>query len=332
MSDPTVRTLRLLTLLQGRPSWVGDELADALGVPTRTLRRDIGRLRELGYPVESDRGVGGGYRLGVGGRLPPLLLDDEEAIALVIGLRVATRLAVTRIEHLALSALTKVESLLPVRLRDRVDAVFTGVTWGPEARSATTRFSLPTLLALSRARREGVVVRFEYERADGQVAQREVEPHHIVALERRWYLLGWDLRQGDWRSFRLDRVAEGSVSVGRERMIPRSLPGDDPAQVVLARSPTAVPAMRELAVAVAGERERIAAVLGWLRPEVEPLEPGVWRVVVRDDEARLLGLALAVLAGHESLAVREVSADEDTRASVERLRRRLGELPGIDTP
>jgi len=201
----TSRVLRLLGLLQSRPTWTGPELADRLGVTTRTVRRDVERLRVLGYPVRAGQGVGGGYQLGSGAALPPLLLDDEEAVAVAVSLRLAAGGTVAGLGEPAMRTLGKLDQVLPVRLRASVEAVSQAtVTLG--RRDQLVEGAVVALLA--RAARGCHEVRFGYDAASGTRSSRRTEPYRLVATTSRWYLLAWDLDREDWRSFRLDRMSE----------------------------------------------------------------------------------------------------------------------------
>ncbi|HVF03327.1 MAG TPA: WYL domain-containing protein, partial [Frankiaceae bacterium] len=196
---------RLLSLLQRRPYWGGPELADRLGVTTRTVRRDVQRLRDLGYPVESVPGEGGGYELGVGGSLPPLLLDDDEATAIAVSLGLSTGNAVRGIEGPALAALAKLDRLLPPRLRARVEAVRSStVTIGPPEDA----IDADVLVTLAQACDGHERVVASYRDRAGVASERRLEPYALVATGRRWYLFCRDLDRDDWRTFRVDRVAD----------------------------------------------------------------------------------------------------------------------------
>ncbi len=190
MSDTASRLLELLALLQARRDWPGPELARRLEVTERTVRRDVGRLRRLGYPVESLSGPAGGYRLAAGTAMPPLLLDEEEAVAIAVGLRTAARAAVTGIEETSLRAMVKLEQVLPGHLRRRVRALGAALALPQDAGPTVDPQHLALLAA---ARRDGERVRFGYRRRDGATGRRDVEPHALVALGRRWYLVGWDV-------------------------------------------------------------------------------------------------------------------------------------------
>ncbi|MDL4815115.1 helix-turn-helix transcriptional regulator [Actinomadura opuntiae] len=201
----TERVLRLLALLQRRPSWTAGELAAELGVTDRSVRRDVERLRTLGYPVHAAAGVGGGYRLGAGTRLPPLLLDDEEAIATAVSLRLAAGETVAGAGEAALRALAKLDQVMPPRLRAEVRAVHgaTETLVGPGV-----QIDAELLVTLARACRDAVRVRFRYARRDGAERERTVEPVRMVATGRRWYLMARDVDRSDWRTFRLDRMRD----------------------------------------------------------------------------------------------------------------------------
>ncbi|MEV5890615.1 helix-turn-helix transcriptional regulator [Nonomuraea fuscirosea] len=236
MLETSARLLRLLSLLQSRTDWTGAELADRLQVGLRTVRRDIDRLRELGYPVDATPGVAGGYRLGPGAALPPLLLDDEEAVAVAISLRTAATGSVAGLEEGALRALAKLRQVLPSRLRHRVSA-FQAATV-PLAGAAAPAVGADLLADLAAACRDRRRQRLRY-RGRGGVTEREVEPHRLVHTPWRWYLLAWDTGKDDWRTFRVDRV-EGPLSLPGARFAPRPLPQDDVAAYV-SRSITSAP-------------------------------------------------------------------------------------------
>jgi predicted DNA-binding transcriptional regulator YafY len=216
---PSARLLRLLSLLQTPRDWTGTELAQRLEVSPRTIRNDVERLRALGYPVHATRGSVGGYRLEAGASMPPLLLEDDEAVAVAIGLRTATAGGVTGIEETSLRALAKLEQVLPPRLRRQV-ATLQGVTIHVRRRPVTTID--PTMLTeIARLAREHFTLRFDYSDRRQAATQRRVEPYRIVNSGQRWYLVAWDLDREDWRTFRVDRIREG-MSPG-PRFTPREL-------------------------------------------------------------------------------------------------------------
>ena len=203
MSDVTSRALRLLALLQARTVWTGPELAREMGVTTRTVRRDVDRLRQMGYPVLTSAGHGGGYQLGAGRALPPLLLSSTEAAAVAVGLRLAAASGLEGLDEEALRALAALDRILPASVRAEVGAVSSAMGVisrdGPGTRSEV-------LMALATAVRDEVRVRLDYERADGERFERRIEPYRVLSVEGRWYLFAWDLDREDWRTFRLDRM------------------------------------------------------------------------------------------------------------------------------
>src|SRR5215218_3034931 len=209
MSETQIRLLELLSLFQARRDWPGNELADRLKVSSRTIRRDVERLRGLGYPVESLTGPAGGYRLRAGTAMPPLLLDDDEAIAIAVGLGTAARASVTGIEETAVRALVKLEQVLPAHLRRRVRALGSATIAPPVAGPTVDPQHLTVIAA---ACRDAECLRFAYRSRDGTASRREVEPHSLVNLGRRWYLVAWDRRREDWRTFRIDRLTRPASS------------------------------------------------------------------------------------------------------------------------
>ncbi len=205
MLTTSARLLRLLSLLQARPMWGGADLAERLEVTPRSLRRDIERLRELGYPVEGARGVGGGYRLGAGRELPPLLLDDDEAVTVAVALQSAATGPLLEGGETALRALTKLEQVLPSRLRRQVEALSVAVVLAGRREADTIA---PDLLgALARACRDAERARFDYRSRDGQESRRHTEPYRLVSTGRRWYLVAHDIERNAWRTFRVDRIS-----------------------------------------------------------------------------------------------------------------------------
>lgn len=221
MLSTSARLLRLATLLQSRRHWPGAALSEELGVDARTVRRDVDRLRELGYPVEASSGVGGGYALGRGADLPPLVLDDEEAVALAIALRAAGAI-VGGIEATSLRLLGKLDQLMPTRLRRRATAL--------HAVTLSLRGGIPPLVdagllsELATACRDARVLRFGYRSHAGDPSQRHVQPLRLANYGRRWYLIAWDIDRGDWRSFRVDRMDKARVT--GDSFVPRPVPED----------------------------------------------------------------------------------------------------------
>ncbi|WP_040510845.1 helix-turn-helix transcriptional regulator [Gordonia soli] len=218
MLETSARLLQLLTLLQTRREWSGNDLAARLQITTRTVRRDVDKLRELGYPVDATVGVGGGYRLGAGAEMPPLLLDDQEVVAVALGLNAITTGSVTDMAEASAGALTKLRQVMPSRLRHRLDAL----SMDAVPRDYGTSVSAETLTDIATACHRLERLRFDYRRRDGTESRREIEPYRLVRSGQRWYVVGWDLARDDWRSFRVDRM-EPKTPTG-PRFVPRELP------------------------------------------------------------------------------------------------------------
>ena len=291
MSDPTARTLSLLSLLQTHRHWTGAELAERLGVSERTVRRDVDRLRELGYPVDATPGVEGGYQLAAGAHLPPLLVDDDEAVALAVGLRTAAGAAIDGIEETTVRVMAKLEQILPDRLRRRVDALNSNVDvlrWTPQTHVPAT-----SLVTLAQACRDSEEVRFEYTRRDGESARRLVQPHQLVSVGQRWYLVAWDVRRGDWRTFRVDRMEEPRLAGARFE--PRVLPAASAAEFVAAGLRSATQQYAAV-VRVAGDPERVAAMSHWFGGQMTPVGDDATRLRVGADALEWLASMIAILA------------------------------------
>ncbi len=206
MESPAGRLLALLSHLQARRHWSATELAERLGVTVRTVRRDVTRLRDLGYPVMAEPGPQGGYQLGAGGALPPLLLGDDEAVAVAMGLRTAATAGVAGYEDVAIGALAKLEQVLPAHLRDRVTALNT--TTVLLQRQGGPQVDPDLLLTLAQGCRGLERLRFGYRAGDGRESERRVEPFRLVNAERRWYLVAFDVDRAAWRTFRVDRITD----------------------------------------------------------------------------------------------------------------------------
>jgi predicted DNA-binding transcriptional regulator YafY len=219
-TDTPARLLQLLSLLQTPREWPGGELAERLGVSRRTVRRDIDRLRELGYPVQASKGADGGYRLVAGKALPPLVLDDEEAVAIAVGLRAGAGHAVEGVDEASVRALAKLEQVLPARLRHRVSTLQAATTPLTSGDGPTIAPETLTVMASTVAGHERL--RFAYRDKDGSESRRLTEPHRLVSTGRRWYLVAYDLDRADWRTFRVDRVSEPFAT--GVRFAPRELP------------------------------------------------------------------------------------------------------------
>jgi predicted DNA-binding transcriptional regulator YafY len=233
MSETSARLLSLLSLLQARRDWPGALLAERLEVSPRTVRRDVDRLRDLGYPVRATKGPDGGYRLDAGADLPPLLFDDDQAIAVAVALQTATT-TVTGIEEGALRALATVRQVMPARLRQRVDALQV-TTVDKYADRRRTPVDSEHLIAIGTAVRAREVLRFDYASPGVEELRppRRVEPHHLVTWGGRWYLVGWDLERKDWRTFRVDRMMPKTPT--GPRFTPRELPAPDVATYISSR-------------------------------------------------------------------------------------------------
>ncbi|NUR84424.1 MAG: YafY family transcriptional regulator [Nonomuraea sp.] len=227
MPKTSARLLALLSLLQTRRDWPGALLAERLGISPRTVRRDVDRLRELGYPIAAFKGPEGGYRLDAGTRLPPLLFDDEQAVALAVALQTAAATGGADLGEAAARALNTVRQVMPARLRHRVDTLQVTAVERPATRPEP-QVGSAVLMALSAAVHAGEVLRFDH---GGDV--RRVEPHHLVTWDGRWYLVAWDLDRADWRTFRADRITPRTPT--GPRFTPRELPGGDVAAFVTSR-------------------------------------------------------------------------------------------------
>ncbi len=279
VSNTSSRTLRLLSLLQTRRYWPGAELAERLEVSVRTLRRDIDRLRELGYPVEAQRGLDGGYQLAAGAVLPPLVLDDEEAVALGVGLQSAIQGGgVAGIEESSVRALAKIVQVMPSRLRRRVDALAAMTVAAPWS-DPPSRIDPGDLTSIAQACRDTERLEFAYTARDGARTDRRVEPHRLVLLGRRWYLVAWDMNRSDWRSFRLDRLT-GPRPTGAQ-FLPRALPADDAAEFVR-RGMDNLPTRHDVEALIHAEASVIRSRIGsWAT--IEEIDDGRCRLRMTSD-------------------------------------------------
>ncbi|OMI33949.1 DeoR family transcriptional regulator [Streptomyces sparsogenes DSM 40356] len=290
MSTPSARLLSLLSLLQTPREWPGSELADRLAVSPRTVRRDIDRLRELGYPVEASMGAAGGYRLAAGKAMPPLLLDDEEAVALAVALSTAVGNPVSGIEQASLRALAKLEQVLPSRLRHRVGAFRTATeSLATESPSAVDPHDLAVTAA---AVAGGERLRFAYRAGDGSRSSRLVEPHRLVLAGRRWYLLAYDNERDDWRIFRADRMTR--LQPTGIRVPPRELPEKDAAAFVTRTMYSLAPTY-EVRATVRLPAARVAERLGAAPEEVRPIDENSCELHGRADTLEWLASRLLML-------------------------------------
>ena len=287
MVETSARLLQLLSLLQARPEWPGAELAARLEVTPRTLRRDIQRLRDLGYPVQASRGVAGGYRLGAGSSLPPLLLDDEEAIAVVVSLRTAASHTVTGIEETSLRALAKLEQVLPARLRERTAALqqVTVPLAGPRP-----TIEPAALMTIAGACRRNVRLAFGYRDHHGAESRRVTEPHRLVHGGHRWYLVARDVDRGEWRTFRADRISDPEPT--GVRFVPQDPP--DAARFV-ARAVSAAPYRVQASVVVHAPASAVAEQVTPTSGVVEPLSEDSCLLTTGADSVEAVAFHLGLL-------------------------------------
>ncbi|MFD0278016.1 helix-turn-helix transcriptional regulator [Kitasatospora sp. NPDC127111] len=289
MTDTPARLLSLLSLLQTPREWPGSELAERLQVSPRTIRRDIDRLRALGYPVEATMGAVGGYRLVAGTAMPPLLLDDEEAVAIAVGLRAAAGHAVVGIEEASVRALGKLLQVLPGRLRHRVGALNTATVPLLTGDGPTVDPEDLTVLAGTVTNRERL--RFDYRAGDGAETRRLIEPDRLVSAGRRWYLVGYDLDRDDWRLFRVDRISRPFATGAR--FTPRPLPAEDAAAYVASKLRRLTPTytlVATLHTPAAEVRRRVGG-----DSEVEPIDERSCRFRSRADSLEWLAMRLLML-------------------------------------
>lgn len=288
MLNTSARLLRLLTLLESRREWSGAHLAQRLEISARTVRNDISRLRELGYPVEATPGVAGGYRLGSGAAMPPLLLEDDEAVAVAVALRSSAGGGISGIEETSVRALVKLEQVFPARLRHRVNAL--------QAYTVAVTSHGPTvdphvLATIAGACRDCEVMRIDYKKHDGTESVRSVEPYRMVHLGRRWYLVAWDRDRNGWRTFRLDRMNLKPPT--GPHFTPRELPADDVAAYVM-RSVRSAPAKYEARINVKASAQVIAERVP-REIVIEPIDDHNCTVHARSNSIEMLALYLGML-------------------------------------
>ncbi|WP_194813697.1 YafY family protein [Nocardia sp. XZ_19_385] len=323
MLETSARLLRLLGLLQLHRDWTGPALAERLGVSTRTIRTDVERLRTLGYPVVATPGAAGGYRLGAGSSLPPLLLDDEEAVAVAVGLATAANGAVTGIEETSVRALAKLEQVLPSRLRHRVQALTAATVHVPAGPRPTVDAGV--LTAIAAAIRASERLRFDYESysgtgTSGTVSRRDVEPHRLAHWRGHWYLVAWDTGRRNWRTFRADRMTPRTPN--GPRFAARPIPETDVAERVQRGVGSAMWRYRarvRFAAPAADVRARMP-----LAVEIEPDGPDHCVAHVGSDTPQQLTSYLGLLdVDFEVLDAPELSAQ--LRAMAARFQRAAGE-------
>jgi predicted DNA-binding transcriptional regulator YafY len=307
-----------LSLLQTRREWAGADLADRLGVSRRTIRRDVERLRDLGYPVESVTGPAGCYRLRAGTAMPPLVLDDDEAIAIAVGLRTAARASVIGIEETAVRALVKLEQVLPAHLRRRV-AALGSATIAPPLGGATVEPRHLTVIAA--ACRDTECLRFAYRSREGTESRRQVEPHSLVNLGHRWYLVAWDRGREDWRTFRVDRLTR-PASAG-VRFFPRRLPAKDPAAYIR-QSIIEAPNRFEARVTLHTAAEKIATRVPPHWGTIEAIDAHRCEYRTGDDDLGWLAMRITML-GVDFDVHEPPELAEHLRGLADRLRRGAGQ-------
>jgi predicted DNA-binding transcriptional regulator YafY len=288
MLNTSARLLRLLTLLESRREWPGAELAERLGISARTVRNDVARLRELGYPILAAPGVAGGYRLGSGAAMPPLLLEDDEAVAVAVALRSSAGGGITGIEETSVSALVKLEQVLPTRLRRRVNALQAFTVAAPVTGPTVDPHALATLAA---ACRDCELVRIDYRKQDGTETTRTVEPYRVVSIGRRWYLFAWDRDRHAWRTFRIDRMSLQHQA--GPHFTARALPAEDIAAYVM-RSVRSAPMRYESRVIVHASAVAIAERLP-REIVLEPVDDTTCIVHARSNSIEMLALHLGLL-------------------------------------
>ncbi|MGD0700369.1 MAG: YafY family protein [Trebonia sp.] len=322
MLETSARLLRLLSLFQSRRDWTGPELAERLGVTTRTVRNDVERLRQLGYQVDGTEGAAGGYRLGPSAVIPPLLLDDDEAVAVALGLRSAAGGSVGGIEEASVRALAKMQQLLPVPLRRRVSALEAFSVHAPAFGPTVDADMLTTLASACRDQEQ---TRIGYRRHDGTESSRDIEPHRLVNAGRRWYLVAWDTGRDAWRTFRVDRIRLQPNHAGR-RFAQRQLPDDDPAAYVIRGVSTSWP--YQATVIAQANAETILTRL----PQqlvIEPVDEDSCRVELSADTPQVLAAWLGMLGADFDIENPERHPElvEHLRQIGERYRRAAG-VPG----
>ncbi|WP_049564929.1 helix-turn-helix transcriptional regulator [Nonomuraea sp. SBT364] len=287
MLETSARLLKLLSLLQAHREWTGPELSQRLGVTTRTIRNDVERLRSLGYPVHATPGVAGGYRLGAGAALPPLLLDDEEAVAVAVGLGRAAGGGVEGIEESSVRALAKLEQVLPSRLRHRVSALNTYTVQIPGTAPAVPPEVLTTIANAARDRER---LRFGYTGHDGDETERDVEPYRLVHRRGRWYLVGYDVGRDGWRTFRVDRLKPRTP--GGPRFTPRELPADGDVAAFVEKGVSTAMWRYRGTVLLHAPAERVRALGVGAELEIEPVDDATCLLRLGGDD--LNGMAVWV--------------------------------------
>ena len=304
--------------MQTHRLWRGSELAERLEVTERTVRRDVDRLRDMGYPIDATPGSDGGYRLAAGAHLPPLVFDDDEAVAVAVGLRAAAGAAIAGIEDTSVRALAKIEQLLPNHLRRRVSALGANVVSLRRAHGDDEVVDPDALSVLATACRDHEQVRFSYQSRYGENTRRLVEPHQLVAADHLWYLVAWDVRRTDWRTFRVDRLS--GAQLAGVRVKPRDIPGGDGA-AYFAASVAATPREFETLVAVSAPYEQVAGALSWVAHTPIDTESDSCTIRIRANKLDQLVMAVARLALSASVRVEPGAVADDVDALIGRISR-----------
>jgi predicted DNA-binding transcriptional regulator YafY len=314
MLETSARLLKLLSLLQLHRDWSGADLADRLGVSARTIRRDMEKLRDLGYPVHASTGITGGYRLGAGAALPPLLLDDEEAVAVAVGLRTAAGGAVAGIEETSVRALTKLEQVLPSRLRHRVNALQSYTVPVP---GVGPTVDADVLTATAGACRDHERLRFDYLDHAGTPSLRTVEPHRLVIRGRRWYLVAWDNDRDDWRTYRVDRIRPRTPT--GPRFTPREPPAEDLGDYVT-RGVSAAPWRYRIRVRLHASKDEVMSRVQTFVGEFEEIDESSCILTTGADNLELSAIHMGML-GTDFEVLEPPELKQHLRALSERLDR-----------
>ncbi|MCP2099239.1 MULTISPECIES: YafY family protein [Actinosynnema] len=317
MLETSARLLKLLSLLQVRREWTGPELAGRLGIGVRTVRRDVDKLRSLGYPVSSLPGAAGGYQLGAGAELPPLLLDDEEAVAVAIGLRTAAGGTVRGIEESSVRALAKLEQVLPSRLRRRVAALQRHTV---SLAAPAVRVDANALAVIAGACRDAQRLRFGYRGRDGAESKRHVEPFGLAHTGWRWYLVAWDVDRADWRTFRVDRF-EDEPALGA-RFPRREAPAED-LEAYVSEQLAVAPHEHRAELVVHAPHEEVAARVSRTSVSMTPIDERSTRVVMAASSVVELGMWVGVL-GFDFTLVDSPELAQHLRVLGERFGRAVG--------
>lgn len=320
MPSTSARVLRLLSMLQVRREWSGQELSSRLDVDVRTIRRDVDRLRQLGYTIDASAGVGGGYRLGSGEETPPLLLEDDEAVAVAMALGAAAA-SIGDTQDVALRVLAKLDQLLPKRLRKKLTSV-PAVTLSLVTNESTA--SLNVLAAVASACRDTMQLKFSYRDMKGAVTSRTIEPMRLVHTGRRWYLAAWDLARNDWRTFRVDRIEAQPRLAQGVRFTPREPPVDFATMVQrsITSWPQTLRARIKIKGALAELRRRLPSWVGTL----EPLDEDHCALTVGGESAEMLA-GMILYAGVDFTLLDPPEAAQSIRDVAARLLRGVPETP-----